>query len=249
MSWLSKIYTKANKVYSQTYQDGIIKEIFNNIGVINKFCIEFGFNDKDLIGGSGSNVARLVLEDKWTALLFDGDNENLAINLHKEFLTPENVSEIFTKNKVPKVFDYLSIDVDSTDLWLLKAILKSGYRPSLFSVEYNANFHIDMSVTVLPGTVWKGGDAVYGASLLALNKVAEEFDYCLVAAIEKYDLFFIKKDLISPLSVPLSDFKRFVGLPTHISFGKPTKERLKNLVSYPSMDSIPQDYLNRLEWY
>lgn len=42
----------------------------------------------------------------------DGGYENASINLHKEFITPSNINDLFAKYRVPKVFDFLSIDVD-----------------------------------------------------------------------------------------------------------------------------------------
>lgn len=247
MNWITQFPNQLNKVYSQTYQDGVLEYIFKNIGTTNKFCIEFGFNSNELTGGSGSNVARLVVEDKWTALLLDSDNENISINLHKQFLTQENIGTIFAKYNVPNEPDYISIDVDSVDLWLFKGILESGYKPRLFSVEYNANFSLDMSVTTLPNTIWANGDAVYGASLLALNKVANEFDYYLITAIAQYDLFFIRKDLID-VPPPISDFKKFTAIPTHYQLGYPSKKRQQQLVEYPSMNPLSDDFKLRLGW-
>jgi len=120
--WIEKIYGNLKKMYSQSVQDGIIENIFKNIGTTNKFCVEFGFNSTTLEGGSGSNTANLILNEGWEALLLDGSNSNPEINLHQVFLTPENIVETFNKYNVPKDLDYLSIDVDSIDLWLLKFI-------------------------------------------------------------------------------------------------------------------------------
>jgi len=247
-NWINQIYDHCKKVYSQTYQDGIIEYIFKNIGTTNKFCVEFGFNSNSLTGGSGANVARLVLEDNWKALLLDGFNDNSSINLHKEFLTQKNICSIFKKYCIPKNFDYISIDVDSIDLWLFKAMLEGEFRPRLISIEYNANFDLDMSITVKEGTIWKNGDAVYGASLLALNKVAEEFDYCLIAAIEKYDLFFIRKELLNNYVSKLSDFQKFVGLPTHCEYGMPSTKRIESFVEYPSMNPLSDCIKRKLGW-
>ena len=193
MDWTEKLLMPRlfEGKYSQDNQDGIIQYIFKNIETTNKFCIEFGFDTTELTDGSGSNTARLIMEDQWSSLLLDNEHENPSINLHKEFLTETSVCSVFKKYNVPQQFDYLSIDVDSIDLWLMKSILKGGYKPRLISVEYNSNFPIDMSVTVKPDNIW-GGDAIYGASLLALNRVAEEFNYRLIGVTRQLDLFFIE---------------------------------------------------------
>ena len=62
-------------------------------------------------------------------------------------LTPENIGEAFRSAGVPEDVDYVSIDVDSIDVWLLHGLLSSGYRPRVLSVEFNRNFNADMLAT------------------------------------------------------------------------------------------------------
>lgn len=242
-NWIYNIQSQNKRVYSQDFQDGIIEYIFENIGTINNFCVEFGFNSNTLTGGSGANSAYLITNG-WKGLLLDGNFENPEINLHKEFLTPENIISVFKKYSVPEEFDYLSIDVDSSELWLMKTLLTGGYKPRLISIEYNANFHLGMSYTVKPDTIWKQ-DAVYGASLSALNNVAEASGYILIAIVKQLDLFFIRKDLIDPPNFPLSHFEKYAGIPTHC---KPTPERLKAFVEYPTMLPISENVVQQLGW-
>jgi len=83
--WISALKDKpfSRGRYSQSYQDVLIDEIFANIGTVNTppFCVEFGFNSRSLVEGSGANVANLVINKGWRHLLIDGNNENLDINL------------------------------------------------------------------------------------------------------------------------------------------------------------------------
>ena len=109
--WIYDLPKKGNHVHSQQGQDGLLDYIFENVGTTNKICVEFGFNADSLTGGSGANTANLILNKGWTGILFDRDFENLSINLHKEALTCENISDVFKKYAIPTVFDYLSIDV------------------------------------------------------------------------------------------------------------------------------------------
>ena len=240
-SWIKKIHYINKRVYSQSNQDGVLQCIFDNIGTTNKFCIEFGFNSNTLAGGSGANVARLVLEDDWKCLLLDRDMKNPAINLHKEMLTASNLCEVFAKYEVPESPDYVSIDVDSIDLWLMKAMLQGGYTPRVISVEYNSNFPINMAVTTKEGISW-GNDMVYGASLSALVMVAAEFGYSLIAVVSQLDLFFVRNDLFS-LEIPTIEyFSALTGLPLH---PPATRERLKCLVEYPSGNPVTDEIINK----
>lgn len=230
--------------YSQGNQDDITTSLFKSLGTTTKFAVEFGFNSDTLTGGTGSNVARLVLEDGWQALLLDCDYENPAINLKREFLHPDNICSIFEKYNVPKNLDYLSIDVDSSDLWLLRALLNGRWKPKVISVEYNANFFEDQSFTVIVGTNWTH-DTVYGASFAALNLVANEFEYELVACTKQLDLFFVPKDFknLDPKLMP--NIAAITGVPTN---SKPYKERSCFFVSYPSLTIISDEDRKRLGW-
>lgn len=185
--------------YSQSYQDELLQCIFANIGTRNvrPFCVEFGFNSRELTTGTGANVTRLIVDGRWDSLLIDGENENEAINLRRHFLTPENVCQVFAQYGVPKEPEYVSIDVDSTDLWLFAAVVKE-YRAMVFSVEYNSHFPHDAAITFPNDTAesWRG-DRGYGASLNALRMVAEANGYSLVWVVPRFDAFFVRNDLIA----------------------------------------------------
>jgi hypothetical protein len=230
-AWISELEHRnfESGKYSQSYQDKLLEAIFENIGTVNPtpFCVEFGFNSPDMLQGSGANVASLVLEKNWDSLLLDGDNENAAINLHRHFLTPSNICEIFQQYGVPKEPEYVSIDVDSTDLWLFEAILKQ-YKAMLFSVEYNANYPIDAAITFPndPSERWQD-DRGYGASLKALNMVANAHDYSLLWVVPGLDAFFVRNDLIedgsSQLCFPLEKWAPCTNLVCHKTVKDPQR--------------------------
>jgi hypothetical protein len=213
--------TFGSGTYSQSYQDELLDVIFANIGTINSppYCVEFGFNSTSLTEGSGVNVAKLILCDHWDSLLIDGENENPAINLRRHYLLSTNISEVFQLYDVPSQPDYISIDVDSTDLWLFEALLK-GYRARVFSVEYNCNYPLDAAITFPddPNERWEG-DRGYGASLKALTLVAENNGYSLLWVVPGLDAFFIRNDLIDDgsgqICFPFSRWKQCTGITVH----------------------------------
>jgi hypothetical protein len=200
-NWISKIYNFEKKVYSQGKQDGIIEYIIENIEIKNKFCVEFGYDSNDLHNGCGPNTTNLIKNYGWDKLLLDGTNENKEINLHKHFLSEDNICDIFEKYNVPYEPGYISIDVDSTDLWLTVKILEK-YKPSFYSVEFNPNFPIDYAITFPKNDdIYWAEDRIFGASLKALNIVANNNKYTLVYAglcssSLNHDAFFVRDDLI-----------------------------------------------------
>lgn len=225
-----------NGVHSQSYQDSLLVEVFKHIGTRNTppFCVEFGFNHPELVGGSGSNVARLVVDEGWKSLLLDAEHENEKINLKKHFLTPGNICQIFQKYNVPSEPEYISIDIDSADLWLFEALVKE-YRAMIFSVEYNANYPLDSSLTFPKDTneYWRR-DRGYGASLKALVSVANRHGYSLLWVVRGLDAFFIRNDLIEDgtgeLAFPYDTWKYCTNITTHPAVADP--ERLKMFMDY-----------------
>jgi len=161
--------------YAQNLEDGIIHAIFSTIGITNKYYVEFGVED-----GMECNTRYLFKHKGWTGLLMDGANENESFNLCKEFITAENIEELFAKYNVPQNFDLLSIDIDGNDYWVWKAIIH--YTPRVVIVEYNACHPWNESKTVPYDAtfVWDKTD-YYGATLQALVKLGKEKGYTLIA--------------------------------------------------------------------
>lgn len=84
-----------------------------------------------------------------------------------------------------KQFDFLSVDVDSYDFFMLETILQGGYKPRVIMVEYNANFELNEAKSITKpekGQTWKRWDATtyQGMSLLAAKYLMERFFYSVV---------------------------------------------------------------------
>jgi hypothetical protein len=207
--------------YSQFYQDSLITYIFDNLPLRNRqpFCVEFGFDGNTFHDGGGSNVAKMVLERGWKCLLLDGVHANPEINLHKHFLTPDNIVEIFKRYEVPTSPEYISIDVDSLDFWLFKSLLTT-YRPMVYSVEYNAHFPLWAAITVANDSsfTWQG-DRLYGASLKALTMLANQSGYSLLWVVPKVDAFFVRNDLVDDgtgyVVSPFAAWKNVTNIKVH----------------------------------
>ena len=178
--------------YSQNGEDGIIEAIVAAIGTTNRSYVEFGVED-----GIESNTRSLMKHKGWTGLLMDGSHENPAINLHREFITAENIEALFAKHDIPREFDLLSIDIDGNDYWVWKAIER--YRPRVVIVEYNACIPYAPAVTVPydPEFSWDKTE-YYGASLSALVALGRTKGYTLVCTDHcGVNAFFVRDDLIA----------------------------------------------------
>ena len=86
------------KISSQNGEDGIIEAIFAEIGVTNRYFVEFGCEQ-----AVECNTANLLAQG-WTGLLMDygGISKNPLADVKKEFITAENIESLFAKYQVPR---------------------------------------------------------------------------------------------------------------------------------------------------
>jgi hypothetical protein len=145
-----------NSFHSQNGEDGILLKLLSIIGVTNKLYVEFGVEN-----GQECNTRFLRENYGFHGLMMDGGNENQQIGLKQEFITVQNILELFEKYLVPKEFDILSVDLDLFDWWILAKILgatqnlntntsdmsassshERAYQPRMIVVEVNPTLGI-----------------------------------------------------------------------------------------------------------
>jgi len=174
------------KKYSEQYQDSILEKIFNNITLSkNRFFVEFGSNGSKLGGG---NTAYLREKFGMDGLLMDGSKlpygfENKEDFERKiEFTTAENINMTFEKYNVPESIDFLSIDVDGEDYWIMKNLNIEKYRPSVICIETNWHIHPDLKIVQRhnPKHIWQGS-YYFGCSSSAILELLNKKDYSMVA--------------------------------------------------------------------
>ncbi len=207
------------KVYSQNGEDGVIEEIFKRIGTGSKFAVEFGVESGDECN------TRLLAERGWRVLQMDGDG---GPSIEKEYITAENVNEVFKKHHVPYDLDLLSIDIDSNDFWVWKAL--DGYRPRVVIIEYNAHFAPCDSCAVRydPALTWDGS-RYFGASLLALYRLGQKKGYDLIYCEHTgVNAFFVRVDLMPGRFDPKPPIEAYRGP----SYGNASKDGL--LTGHPT---------------
>jgi hypothetical protein len=198
------------KVFSQSGEDGIIQHLVNSINIKNKTFIEFGVENY-----LESNTRFLALNNYWSGLVIDGDPENIAFikrdpiywrcNIKAEcsFITKENINDIFERNGMSGEIGLLSVDIDGNDYWVWKAI--KNINPCIVVAEYNSFFGAERKVTVPYDPSFVRTNAhhskiYYGASIAALNLVAQERGYKLVATNKAgNNVFFVRADLMGNL--------------------------------------------------
>lgn len=213
---LDEINNHEYRKYSQNNEDGIIDHVFSKIKLNKINFIEIGF---DYYENNSLNVFRksskiLLIEaskDKCFVLknilsIFYPFKKKKILNT---FVTKNNINELvnnfYSKNEE---IDCISIDVVGNDYFLMEAI---NFMPKLIVIEYNFWLGKEKSITIpyQEDYSWDG-NIYYGASLLALNNLANKKNYSLITIDSSCtNAFFIRNDLVHNFSIldPIKSFK------------------------------------------
>lgn len=192
------------KIFSQNGEDGITIKLIELI--YGKYCkfrnyVEFGVED-------GSQCNTRILREKfgWKGLLMDGGYSNKNIFLKQEFITKENIVDLFKKYNVPYNINLLSVDIDGNDFYCLKEIL-NNYKCDIIICEYNATHLPHEDKVIVYDKDFRWGEHFsnysyysnyYGVSLLALKKLANKYNYSIVYCENNgVNCFMVHNDIIS----------------------------------------------------
>lgn len=191
------------KVFSQGDEDGVIAEIFRRIGTTDRRFVEFGCGD-----GLENNTAYLLFQG-WSGLWMDSLEKNERVlkrrwsneiaegklRFQRTMITASNIDSLLTVGGMSGSIDLLSLDIDSNDYHVWKAI--TVIQPRVVCIEYNAKFPPPVE-WIMPrddSYVWHGTDRM-GASLAAMTKLGSEKGYALVGCdIIGANAFFVREDL------------------------------------------------------
>jgi hypothetical protein len=184
------------KVYSQNGEDGIIATIFATIGTTNKFYVEFGVED-----GTECNTRRLK-EQGWGGIWMDSDGKedddpiNKTKNrFYKQYIRADNILPLLSKYGAPKTMDFLSVDIDYNDLYVLHRIL-TKYKPRVICVEFNCHLRCRDAVVVYTNNYFWDRTNYYNAGIVPYQKLCDKFGYDLVYVDKNsVNLFFIDRKL------------------------------------------------------
>ena len=144
-------------VYSQNGEDGVILSLLSRVGVETRYIVEIGTED-----GRECNSANLILNFGWRGCLFEANKKSsdsarayfsdcLGANSDRVCLinatvSPDNINQLLRSHDVPVPIDVLSMDIDSYEYWVWKAI--DYVIPRLVVIEYNASFGPERAVTI-----------------------------------------------------------------------------------------------------
>jgi hypothetical protein len=198
------------KVYSQWGEDGIIDYLVTHVEMPTKMFIEFGVENY-----TEANTLFLLKHRNWGGLVIDGSATNVAAikardifwkyDLHAVcfFITKDNINQIIQESGFAGDVGLLSVDIDGNDYFVWDAI--NVVSPRVVIAEYNSLYGATAKVSIpyQPDFYRRSsGKPVmyYGASLAALNYLAEKKGYALVAGNSAgNNVFFVRRDCLGSL--------------------------------------------------
>jgi len=198
------------RTHSQHEEDGILHYIFALIGTANQQCVELCAGD-----GIECNTANLILNHRWTGLLCDGNDGNVArarqfYTSHPDtrywpptivhaWITRGNADDIIRCNGFSGEVDLLSLDMDGVDYWVWKDI--GCISPRVVVLEFNHLWGPEESFSVpysddFVAEFGPHGSDYAGASLMAFVKLGREKGYRLVGTNGiATNAFFVRNDI------------------------------------------------------
>ena len=182
------------KKYCQTHEEAYIKYILDNIGYTEKpFLVDIGASD-----GTWLSNSKYFIEDLgFKGILLDGDNKGNDSVVHQEWIDAENICELLDKYNCPKEFDYLTLDIDGNDLYVLEEIL-STYKPFVVLAEFNGTIANGENKTIKynPSHQWNNDD-YYGFSFDAGVKMFDSMGYKVIFQNDSLNMYAVRKDLLA----------------------------------------------------
>ncbi len=235
------------KIYSQNGEDGILMYIFSKIGVKHFTFVEFGGSD-----GRECNSANFALHFGWRGLFIEGDKKSHErakqfyklhllgptlrnVTLMNDMVTPDNINELLKKGNYTGEIDLLSVDIDSNDYWVWRAI--TAANPRVAVVEVNTSFGPHESVTIPYDRAFQrfaheSHGFYHGMSLAAAAKLGTEKGYTFVGCDScGVNAFFVRNDLAAGVFEPVAPAVAFYPM-WHRTRGRTWQEQfdlIKNL--------------------
>jgi len=195
------------KVYAQTDEDGILREIFRRIGLTTRTFVEFG------VGNGLENNTLALLFEGWTGLWIEGSAAHVhaleagfattlasgRLKARQAMITRENIDALIAADMPHGPIDLLSVDIDGNDYHVFEAI--RCIDPRVVVIEYNAKFAppIEYCMVYDPAHRWQRDDC-FGASLSFLEKAFARRGYALVGCnVAGANAFFVRAGLVGDL--------------------------------------------------
>lgn len=207
------------RIFSQFGDDGIIQYLIKHVKIENELFIEFGVGNY-----LESNTRFLMMNNNWSGFVMDASEADMnalkkqdwywqyCLTQKAVFIDKDNINDLLAETGFSNI-GLLHIDLDGNDYHILEHLDLSHLNPSIIIMEYNAVFGKERAISVPYDKSFDRTNAHYsnlflGASLAAMNHMAEQKGYALVGCnLAGNNAYFVRKDLLNDRikAVPVSE--------------------------------------------
>jgi hypothetical protein len=188
---------------SYNNEEAVISELFTrHLSLRYECCVDVGASD----GLTMSNT-HFLFAGGWNGVAVEYYPPSFAklatvyastpgVQLLRCRATPEGIVPLLRGCGVPTDFDFLSLDIDGYDHFVLDAVLAS-YRPTLICAEINETFPPPVKFTVKyrSDLVWNE-DKFFGQSIAKVQELCDRRDYAIVR-LEYNNVFLAPRELLA----------------------------------------------------
>ncbi|CAN5440073.1 hypothetical protein BH10ACT3_BH10ACT3_00800 [soil metagenome] len=208
--------------FSQNGEDGILAHLFSLLNVQGGVFVEIGAADGE------QNCTRALAESGWSGFWLEGDPDladharalpvATRVRVERTMVSPSAIVDVLRRLGVPRSVDLLSLDIDSCDFWVMRAIL-GEFDPTVLAVEINGEHPWPWVLPLRQGSgpQARGWDHSwnYGASLGAYDALLSAAGYSLVGCDSQgVNAFFVRTDaLVAGMST--GPWQSFYRPPSH----------------------------------
>lgn len=196
-----------SSVFSQWGEDGVLRRLFEIVGIEHYTCCEFGAAD-----GVWLSNTRQFLLDGWTGILIESDEtryrklvQNYAdrsevhcIQAHMDAWekTLRSVLKDYGLESLLEGMDLLSIDIDGLDYEIFEQL---NSRPRVLVIEINALFPLDFKRTLPRSLAAKVGQPYH-----VFERIAKTKNYGLVSYTG--NAIYVQKEIMQKVGLPEASF-------------------------------------------
>lgn len=222
------------RIFSQNGEDGIIGNLFAAVDIDREFFLEIG------CGNGKQNNTSMLAEVGWRGLGIDQKparvaayNERALARGWQSVAICEHVTCNFARQLARAISDVavFSIDIDSTDWHIVKAMVDAGFRPTIIVAEYNAAFeHRPLSVPYSDRFKSRFKHFYFGAGLQAWRLLLEPAGYRFVTVDSSgVNAFFVREDAVVTDLLDQVEWLEFADNRHHAAEFGPARKRFKRL--------------------
>ena len=174
-----------------------------------------------------SNTRYLLQNQNWTGYIIESDKNAVNkikksnilwkynLNVINAFVNSSNINTILKKFNIPKKIGLLSIDIDSTDYWVLQNL--KYINPVIIVCEFNPLFGLKESCSVPDKKKFirnneHYSNLYYGASIKAYQQLLRKKNYIFLGTNSAgNNAFFIKKKFSKNIGNSILYKKKFIS--------------------------------------